>query len=631
MAEVTCGVDSVSVDIENLQGRVSHPNPVSSPTSSEDGHGDEAQISFPTSEDDAEVTCGADSVSVDTEILQGCVSHPNRVSSPTSSEDGHGVGAHISFPICEDDEEEPHSSTSEDDRGDEVRVSLAISEDDEEEPHSSTSEDEGEEDHIPYSTSEDEAEESHIPFPQDDEKKAHLDWVSSIKQRSLVMPKKLKASSARLSCSIHRVSYGLRRHNQNAYDPQLISIGPFHHEKREGQLRAMEEHKWRYLHDVLCGKPKGWLESCLATIKGLEKRARSYYSEVIALDSNSFVEMMLLDSCFIIEFLRLRLHRKDVIFQLAWPEEALTCDLLLMENQIPFFIVRRLFGLIHASAHSPLVESALELIFPGKSGNMVDKINGYGIRRIRHLLHLLHACYILINNPNIKTETPEQPPKPKRIPCASKLVEAGISFGKREDSKKGEEEEDVIDCLKLVEAGIRFGKREDSKKREEDVFDFLDIKFDEGKGVIEIPSILVWGVTKLNFLNIIAFEQCYRHCPKRITSYTFFMDCLINTAKDVEILSKKGIICALGDEEVVASDFNSMAKEPSISYNDFYLSDVCERINKYSKRRWPKLRASLVHDYFKNPWALISVFAALLLLLLAMIQTFFTSFPKFAL
>ncbi|XXG87389.1 hypothetical protein AAC387_Pa11g2087 [Persea americana] len=384
----------------------------------------------------AEVTCGADRVSVGIEILQGCVSHPNPVSSPPS-EDGHGDEAHISFPICEDDEEEPHSATSEDDRGDEAHISFPIDEDDEEEPHFSTSEDdrgdeahisfpideddedEGEEDHIPYSTSDDDGEESHIRFPQDDEKEAHLGWASSIKQRSLLMPKMLKASSASVSCSIHRVPYGLRRHNQNAYDPQLISIGPFHHEKRKGQLRAMEEHKWRYLHDILSGKPKGWLESCLATIKGLEKRARSYYSEVIALDSHSFVEMMLLDSCFIIEFLRLRPDREDVIFQLGWPEEVLCCDLLMMENQIPFFIVQHLSVLIDASSQSPLVAGALKFIFPENS-DMVGKVNGSGIR-IRHLLHLLHVCYILNSGTKIKPRE-----KPRRIPCASKLVEAGI-------------------------------------------------------------------------------------------------------------------------------------------------------------------------------------------------------------
>lgn len=56
----------------------------------------------------------------------------------------------------------------------------------------------------------------------------------------------------------------------------------------------MEEHKRRYLRDILSRKPKGWLEDFLVTVKGLEERARNYYSEVVTLDNDSFVEMMIL-------------------------------------------------------------------------------------------------------------------------------------------------------------------------------------------------------------------------------------------------------------------------------------------------------------------------------------------------
>lgn len=47
----------------------------------------------------------------------------------------------------------------------------------------------------------------------------------------------------------------------------------------------------------------GW-RIFLATVKGLEERARNYYSEVVTLDNDSFVEMMVLDGCFIVEYLR---------------------------------------------------------------------------------------------------------------------------------------------------------------------------------------------------------------------------------------------------------------------------------------------------------------------------------------
>lgn len=423
----------------------------------------------------------------------------------------------------------------------------------------------------------DDGEEALHSFKKED---LNANLVSSIIGKSLVEPKIMKASYARKSCSIYRVPYWLRKDNGEVYDPQFISIGPFHYEKREDKLRAMEEHKWRYLHDILSRKTEGWLEDCLATVKGLEKKARNYYSELITtLDSDSFVEMMVLDACFIVElFRKSRSNDNDFIVGLDWVRKALHYDLLLLENQIPFFILQRLSILIDGE-HPPLAESALKF-FMSDCTTVPD-------RRIRHLLDLVHASYYVPFPDEYKT-----PKKTPRIPCASKLEEKGIKFRKRDVG-------------------------------------FLDIKFENG--VIDIPNIEIWGKTKIFFLNLIALEQCNPHSGKFVTTYAFFMDCLINTAKDVEILSQEGIIDnSLGNEELVASLFNNMTREVVIFYRDFYLLDVFGKINQYSERTWPKMRASLVHDYFNNPWAIISFFAALLLLLLTMTQTFFASFPKFA-
>ncbi|XXG87369.1 hypothetical protein AAC387_Pa11g2074 [Persea americana] len=437
-------------------------------------------------------------------------------------------------------------------------------------------------------TSEDDQEE--IAFRRED---LNPNWVSSIKGKIPLEPEIIKSSSGSKSCSIHRVPNWIRRQYSSAYDPKVISIGPLHYEKRKGELRAMEEHKWKYLHDIVSRKhgDEGWLEDCLAAVKRLEKRARNCYSEVIPLDSDSFVEMMVLDACFILGLFRREWNDDDdVIFELDWLKQAIDYDLTLMENQIPFFILQCLSVLIDSSDSSPpLVESALQFFYNDHL-NMLSRINASNIP-ICHLLHLQHTVYVLSPSDEYTRLTEEIP----WIDCASKLEERGIKF----------------------------------RKRDVHISNFLDIKFD--KGVIEIPAIQVWDKTERENLNLIAFEQCYLHCKSYITAYHLFMDCLINTAKDVDILCREGIIDnRLGSEELVASHFNSMVREAKEYYNEFYLSDVCEKINKYSERRWPKLRASLVHDYFNNPWAIISFLAAVFLLLLTMTQTFFTSFPKFA-
>ena len=161
------------------------------------------------------------------------------------------------------------------------------------------------------------------------------------------------------------------------------------------------------------------------------------------------------------------------------------------------------------------------------------------------------------------------------------------------------------------------------------VLDIFAIKFE--KGSIEIPSIQFWDRANLVFLNLIAFEQCYCPCKKYVTAYAAFMNCLISNGKDVEILCREGITDNwVGSDGDMAALFNNMARELTVYEDDFCLSGICKEINQYCESTWPKLRATLVHDYFKNPWAIISFLAALLLLLLTITQTFFSSFPEFA-
>lgn len=179
----------------------------------------------------ADDTSGAYAGAEQSEILEGS-------SDPSSSE-----GKKLADDTWEDDHVPFASSPSDDD--DHIHFS---------------SEDEGEEDHISSSTRVDDK------------------WVSNMKEKSLCMPKRLKRYSGSKSCSIHRVPYSLRKHNEDAYNPQLISIGPFHYEKRKtDQLRSMEEHKWNYLHDIISREHPRWLEECYAKIKRLDKKARNCY------------------------------------------------------------------------------------------------------------------------------------------------------------------------------------------------------------------------------------------------------------------------------------------------------------------------------------------------------------------
>lgn len=173
----------------------------------------------------------------------------------------------------------------------------------------------------------------------------------------------------------------------------------------------------------------------------------------------------------------------------------------------------------------------------------------------------------------------------------------------------------LIHCVtELKEAGIKFKKRKTDR--------FWDIKFKDGK--LRIPRLLIHDGTKSLFLNLIAFEQCHLDCSNDITSYVIFMDNLINSPEDVGYLHYRGIIEHwLGSDAEVADLFNRLCQEVVFDINNSYLSLLSEEVNRYYNHRWNTWCASLRHNYFSNPWAIISLVAAVVLLLLTLAQTYY--------
>ncbi|XP_077240371.1 UPF0481 protein At3g47200-like [Tasmannia lanceolata] len=421
--------------------------------------------------------------------------------------------------------------------------------------------------------------------------------------------------------TIYRVPHWIRKGHEDAYEPRIVSIGPYHY--NNPRLEVMEQHKWRYLHDFLYGNDIR-LEDCIKEMKELEEKARSSYAETVCLvkdvktseeqarstettlltksESNAFVEMLVLDGCFLIEFfLKFKDRRlfKDPMYIANWVMPSVLHDMILLENQLPFFILQQLFNLIQ-NPNSSLMELADNCFIN------CFKLNGETRpREVFHLLHLFH----LKHRPNEIEHTKKKPssfysqlfpapnpPQPRleiTIPCATRLKEAGIKF------KKGVEKDN-----------------------------FLDVKFIEG--VLILPPLAVEDDTECLFRNLIAFEQCGPILATFFTTYAVFMDSIINTSDDVQILEEQGIIeNLLGSEKEVAEIFNTICNNVFSNVEDSYLAEFFNEVSIYCGNDWNKWRAKLMHDYFNNPWSVLSLVAATVLLILTLLQTVFSGIPVF--
>ncbi|KAJ7957288.1 hypothetical protein O6P43_023611 [Quillaja saponaria] len=388
---------------------------------------------------------------------------------------------------------------------------------------------------------------------------------------------------------IYKVPSYLRKLNKDAYTPMVVSIGPFHHGNKT--LQNMERHKIRFLKRFLerisptiCSE---WIES----IKELEPRIRLCYAETIELSRNELVKVIMVDAGFILELFFIYFYKQhigwkdeDNILLKPWLTTAIRSDLLLLENQLPFFVLDTLFNqaLIASQFMSNGLPSFLELtIYYFAHYNQQD-IAPNPDMNIRHFTDLLRIFHLPPLERVLQYKKGEG--AMTHLPKATELEKVGVKF-KAVESK----------CL-------------------------LDLQF-SGR-VLKVPCLKVEDWTETLFRNIMALEQCHYPNESYICDYIALLDFIISDAEDVDVLVKNGVIVNwLGDSNKVANLFNNLWKNiTQTTFNSNYL-ELCKVLDKYYKNPCHNLKATLKRDYLNTPWQAAASFAGIILLLLTLIQT----------
>ncbi|KAI3963911.1 hypothetical protein MKW92_014044 [Papaver armeniacum] len=344
----------------------------------------------------------------------------------------------------------------------------------------------------------------------------------------------------------------------------------------------------------------------------METKIRQCYSEPIDLNSKEFVEMMIIDGLFLIKMLIRSTFKSydiadDPLDGNDWLRIMVKQDMFLLENQIPLFVLRCLANIIFCVDVEELGMSLNKVIhffiitrFP--YFNYYRKIlNEEPPSRCEDAKHLLDFLILLIQPPSHVASTSSSSSSWKIVQILMKLKTNTVLKRTCITDNEEREKEDFFlpSATELSLAGV-------SRR----------------KGILEIPPLSISDDTDPSLRNLIACEQSYGGTGYYITSYVNMMDFLINSADDVKLLRKKGIICNyLGCDEDVSDMFNKLCV--GILDGGTYYSDCIRDINKFYKKRRHIWKATLKREYFKSPWAIISVFAAVLLIALTIISTVF--------
>ncbi|KAK3409593.1 hypothetical protein EUGRSUZ_J01703 [Eucalyptus grandis] len=381
---------------------------------------------------------------------------------------------------------------------------------------------------------------------------------------------------------IYRLPAFITDLNPKAYQPHVVSFGPYHHGKEH--LLPMEEHKDRARNRFLERSGKS-LEPFFESLREAAWDLKESY-DALSQDweegrGDKFLEVMMRDGCFMLEIMRAATIGKenndyapnDPIFsfhRLEYITPYIRRDMLMLENQLPMLV---LYQLVAVDSNG---EERDEYI--NRTNNLV--LSFYSLdTSITEMGRCLHVVDVF------RKGRLREPEKHEIIRSATELKNTGIQFKKS------------LTCS------------------------LKDISF--ARGVLKLPAIMVDDTTESEFLNLMTFERLHIGTENEITSYTKFMDNIINNEQDVALLHAQGIIQnAIGCDNAVAELFNSLCREVAVGPHST-LDAVQKKISEYCEKPWNRWRANLSHTYFSSPWSSLSVIAAIFLFALTIIQTIF--------
>ncbi|XP_010415154.1 PREDICTED: UPF0481 protein At3g47200-like [Camelina sativa] len=421
-------------------------------------------------------------------------------------------------------------------------------------------------------------------------------------------------------CCIYRVPSQLREVKPAAYTPRILLIGPLHHFAKPKVFRSdieannlmedlkngnsryleylmMEDQKKKYMADFL---KRFVVEEKMKEIikESLDDICASYAVSTEWISSADFEELILLDSVFILELILKHWEKRketaqptkttsvdpqtstrhhDLTVDKPYFTTMAMVDLVLLENQLPYFILEKLFeycknNLVGSSPTPTLDELILKLF----SLEVDMTCRDYKFKNLTDMYRHVYENSLGTNARGSKKPT-----------------------------------EDMYNADRLSRSGVKFNKvgRENS----------LAISFNGG--VLSMPCFPADDSSEVILRNVIAYEQCHDPRNAFTSEYIDLMNFLVTTVKDVEILTASGAISNdIGRPSLVVEMINKLGQGVLTPIDTIY-HDTTKELNIHCNSCRNNSCAILKKVYCSDLWTGTATAVAAVLLLLTIAAT----------
>ncbi|XP_044973290.1 uncharacterized protein LOC123440809 [Hordeum vulgare subsp. vulgare] len=406
---------------------------------------------------------------------------------------------------------------------------------------------------------------------------------------------------------------------------RAVAIGPYH--RGDGGLAFDDEAKLpflRYLQDR-CGLDVEQYVAALGATRGGFRDEFADDADPVAADwlrdEEKFVKMLLLDSSFVLVFSIMfsktgggeeraaaaSVTREHFILYTAVSQYAdeIILDLLVLENQIPFAVVK----LLAASCRGLRLRSVEELVlgcFDGVCPRRArGKVRQTTDAKFHHILHLFHWSRV-----------PEN--KYRVLSTPLKLLEAK------------EESEWLIPCARELQRAAVWFRKAKLDARERHGGD-LDMQFwstaASPVAVMTIPSFHILAYTTALLHNMVAFEKHFHWANGVcVTTHVVRMEGLIRCPQDAALLRRRWALGSVKytDEEVVDFFRGIVAEASGVRMPQEY-GEMLGAVARHRRRRSSRWYGDFILHFFPSPWVSVSfAVVAALIIVPAMLQTVYT-------
>nr|XP_027083820.1 putative UPF0481 protein At3g02645 [Coffea arabica] len=480
--------------------------------------------------------------------------------------------------------------------------------------------------------------------------------------------------------SVFEVPKTLSLKKPEAYTPQLIAMGPYHHLRPE--LYQMERYKLAAIKEISTPEQiSNFQHIVINRLKEIDPSIRACYNKFMDYDQDTLAWIIAIDGCFFLHILHSYLVQDETTDRRLLDNTIVTRDIMMLENQLPFVLLKEIRKSLQVSPNSndqgeeddiDLISMLFQLCeaqSPVKFS--IDKTNKCRYRRPLHLLDMMYHMIVNVPGPAVSGCLENGPiqvvPTYTEFRNSSTSSSSSFSTDNEDPDVAHNNFETILDVVETIGpmhtqrflSPVKFvssipwstisglyrkgnlGTGEQNSEHDEIeipsvshlwryakvqckpfIGSIQEIKFVEEEAALYLPVMNLNASSEVIMRNLVAYEAAMCKSTLKFARYVNLMNGIIDTAEDVKLLKQNGVIKGALTDGEIADQFNGMQRCYACSDHKSNIEVAVEKVNKFYGK---KLLVWTVRGLKKNlyaSWKCLALVSTGALLLVLGLQTF---------